>query len=70
MEGYYSMAEFAAKEGMSVSAANRLCARGTLAFVWVAGRRLIPAKSYQRWLADKEAQNRRRSRAEQGNLDL
>lgn len=64
--------QVAKRLGISVSAVNRLCARGTLAYTWQAGRRLFKKASIDSYCVDQAAQKRRPPgvRLVQGELEF
>lgn len=70
IEAYLDTREVAVLLGVTISEVNRLCARGTLASTWHAGRRLIRRDAVRAYLDDKEAQARRRSNSGQKGLGI
>lgn len=61
IQGFLDTREVSRKLMISVSAVNRLAARGTLAYAWCSGRRLFHRDGIEKYLLDAEAQKRRRN---------
>jgi len=61
-------AEVAAELRIGVTAVHRLAQRGTLPSEWVGGKRAWRGTTIKRYLADPEAQKRRRGGGGQGKL--
>ena len=70
IQGYLDTREVSKKLNITVSAVNRLASRGTLAYVWMSGRRLYHAQVIANYLSDKAAQKRRRNIDSKLQLDL
>lgn len=64
MESWLSTKEVAAALGISQTAVNRLCDRGTLAFRFVAGRKIVSSRVLDNYVMDEAAQARRRNMKE------
>lgn len=62
MEGWLSIQDVAQKLGISVSAVHRLASRGTLAFRWLAGRRMVHRDTLTAYLSNPALQARRRAK--------
>lgn len=62
MDGWLSVATVAEKLGITTAAVHRLCWRGTLAFRFVAGRRVIHKDTIANYLENPKLQARRRAK--------